>query len=174
VFALREDQLDWEIVGKWSLKDYDFDYAVMVKRRDYCTQGMAFVEYTSDPYDVFIHYIVKARELLIYSRRWDAKDSKLGFKKIFSLDEIWIGTEQVLRRDPPPFWNFWSFSDRAAIVGEKFFFSDPELTYRTFRRSAFVLLYPERSWFYACDCAEAVSFSSKLKSRIGNEVADPF
>jgi hypothetical protein len=89
MFTLREEQLDWEIVKHWCPgegKDYDFSYDVMLKRRDYSTQGGVVVEYTGQPYDVWINYVVKGRELLIYSRRWKAKHNELGFKKIFSLD----------------------------------------------------------------------------------------
>jgi hypothetical protein len=168
MFTLREEQLDWEIVKHWCPgegKDYDFSYDVMLKRRDYSTQGGVVVEYTGQPYDVWINYVVKGRELLIYSRRWKAKHNELGFKKIFSLDDLWIGTEQVLAQRPPPFWAFWILHHHSVIVGEGFFFADSEPWLLSPRKSAFVLQYPEK---WDDGFGGAVGFSNALKRRIGN------
>ncbi len=159
MFALRKDQLDWEVVGKWNTKDYDFGYDVTLKR----TQTFRIVNniaYECWPkrYKVFHQYVVKGRELLIYSRRLDATDNELDGKNIFSLDELSIRTEQVLWRREQSLWPF----ERAKIVGEQFFSS------KEYRLPAFILLYHTRLFTFESDWKEVLGFSRTLKERIAD------
>jgi hypothetical protein len=168
MFDLSENELTWEVVGKWTTKDTDLDYSIIVKYQPMMRMDtMIGSSFHSDgkPYRIHVMYFLKGSHLFIATLRCDPEAKDFQSKSLIDLGECSLMTEPVVVRKPP---RFLSTSDRASYWGEKFFFatkfSSQLLQDQPPYHPAFTLRFPESQSYY--DWEEAVKFSATLKRRI--------
>ncbi len=163
MFDLSEDELTWEAVGKWTAKDTDLDYSVLVKcqpmvRTDSLI-GSSFYP-NGKPYPLHVMYFLKGFHLFIATLGCESGPKDFKTKLLIDLTKCAPMTEPVITRKPP---RFLSTTERAVFYGEKFFFTSAAIGERP-HHGAFTLRFPEVNSCYAWE--EAVAFSARLKLRI--------
>jgi hypothetical protein len=161
MFELPEDALTWEVVGKWTTKDTDLDYSIIVK---YQPIGSSFHP-DGKPYRIHVMYFLKGTQLFIATLRCDGEAKDFQSKSLIDLGKCSLMTEPMVSRKPPL---FLSISDRASYWGEKFFFASTAEDMPPYH-AAFTLRFPETNCYY--DWEEVLKFSSAVKRRIHQEIA---
>jgi len=168
MFNLSEDDLTWDVVGKWTTKDTDLDYSIIVKYQPMMRMdtmiGSSFHP-EGKPYRIHVMYFLKGSHLFTATLRCGPDEKDFQSKSLIDLRECSLMTEPVVARKSP---RFLSTSDRASYWGEKFFFaSTPSYGFLADKppyRPAFTLCFPESQCYY--DWEDAMKFSSALKRRI--------
>lgn len=168
MFDLSENELTWDIVGKWTSKDRDLGYSIIVKYQPMIRMdamiGSSFHP-NGKPYRIHMMYFLKGYHLFIATLRCGSEVKDFESKRLIDLNKCSLMTEPAVARKPP---RFLSTTDRATFSGEKFFFTDNSsygmLADHPPCRPAFTLRFPESESYY--DWEEAMNFSAVLKRRI--------
>ena len=122
MFELTEDELTWDIVGKWTTKETDLDYSIIAKYQPMTRMdtmiGSSFSP-NGKPYRMHVMYFLNGTQLFIATLRCDTKNEDFQTKTMIDLSKCALMTEPVIERKPP---GFLSTTNRASYWGEKFFF----------------------------------------------------
>jgi hypothetical protein len=168
MFDFTEEELTWEIVGKWTAKDTDLDYSIIVKYQPMITVD-GYLGYPSGkPYKLMLMYFLKGSHLFIatlptYRNEKDVKDFES--KSLIDLRECSLMTKAFIDRKSV---GIFFTKEKAFYIGEKFFFASNSehgfyadmLPYR----HAFTLRFPEKNCH--SDWQDAMKFSDAIKKQI--------
>ena len=164
MFDLPEEEITWDIVGKWTAEDTDLDYSIVVEHQPMSRMdtmiGSTFSPH-GQPYRVSLMYFLKGSQLLIATLRCGKEVKNFESKNLIDLSSCALMTEPVIIRKSPHY--FFSCGHRASYWGERFFFHSGSHDLPPCQ-PAFTLRFPETSSYYRWE--EAVKFSSAMKRRI--------
>lgn len=168
MFDLSEDEVTWDIVGKWTTKDTGLDYSIIVKHRpmmrmDTITGSSSHPD--GKPFRIHVMYFLKRYHLFIATLLCGPEVQDFQSKSLIDLSECSLMTEPAVARKPP---RILPTSERASYLGEKFFFAATSnfgmLADQPPCLPAFTLRFPESQCYYDWD--EAMKFLAALKQRI--------
>lgn len=171
MFDFTEEELTWEIVGKWTAKDTDLDYCVTVNYQPMIRTDMLIgssFQPSGDSYKILMMYFLKGSHLFIatlptYRNEKDVKDFES--KSLIDLRECSLMTKAFIDRKSV---GIFFTKEKAFYIGEKFFFaSNSEHGFHADMlpyRPAFTLRFPEKNCH--SDWQDALKFSGAIKSRI--------
>jgi len=171
MFNYTEEELTWEIVGKWTTQDTDLDYCVRINYQPMIRTDMlvgSSFEPDGNPYKILVMYFLKGSHLFIatlptYRNEEDVKDFES--KSLIDLRKCSLMTKPFIDQK---IGGFFFPKRKAFYIGEKFFFTTTSswgvLADEPPWQPAFTLRFPEKNCYY--DWQDAVKFSHAIKQRI--------